>query len=338
MKRKKPSKTSGSPSFANPEIGQIEQLLRFMSEHNLEEFEYSRGDLQIRLRKPSAHVVMAAQPGRRRKSLCRRRWPPSAQDAAAAACGSGFARWRRSAPGEVADCGHLLLSPSPGAEEFVKVGMHVDIRADTVHCGSHEADERNRIGSERGSAPHLRGKRAAGGIRAAAVWDSTQPEKIAGSPDYVPENSSSQSRGNRPASHLRLQRTGHCDGGRVFGGRPQFAARAVCGRSGVHRPATQQRKLSEHSPCDQRGGNHQRRCHSSGLRISVGKCKFCEGLRSLGDYLHWPKARSDRDDGRKGPRAARDEGRGVADHSGQRRRGGRAKSNLPRKPSASATR
>jgi len=43
MKREKPSKASGSPSFANPEIGQIEQLLRFMSEHNLEEFEYSRG-------------------------------------------------------------------------------------------------------------------------------------------------------------------------------------------------------------------------------------------------------------------------------------------------------
>src|SRR5713226_3155198 len=58
MKQKKPSKSS--PSFANPEIEQIEQLLRFMTEHNLEEFEYSRGDLRIRLRKPSAGVVMAA--------------------------------------------------------------------------------------------------------------------------------------------------------------------------------------------------------------------------------------------------------------------------------------
>src|SRR5260221_14668891 len=60
MKRKKTAKASESPSFANPEIGQIEQLLRFMSEHNLEEFEYSRGDLRIRLRKPSAHVVVGA--------------------------------------------------------------------------------------------------------------------------------------------------------------------------------------------------------------------------------------------------------------------------------------
>jgi len=60
MKRKKTAKASESPSFANPEIGQIEQLLRFMSEHNLEEFEYSRGDLRIRLRKPSAHMAVAA--------------------------------------------------------------------------------------------------------------------------------------------------------------------------------------------------------------------------------------------------------------------------------------
>src|SRR5438445_422603 len=52
MKRKKPSKPS--PSFGNPEILQIEQLFQFMTEHNLEEFEYSRGDLSIRLRKPSA--------------------------------------------------------------------------------------------------------------------------------------------------------------------------------------------------------------------------------------------------------------------------------------------
>jgi hypothetical protein len=57
MKRKKPSKSSAS--FANPEIQQIEQLLQFMTEHNLEEFEYSRGDLRIRLRKPSSGVVVS---------------------------------------------------------------------------------------------------------------------------------------------------------------------------------------------------------------------------------------------------------------------------------------
>ena len=61
MKRKKPSKATGSPSFANPELEQIEQLLHFMTEHNLEEFEYSRGDLRIRLRKPAQGVLVPAQ-------------------------------------------------------------------------------------------------------------------------------------------------------------------------------------------------------------------------------------------------------------------------------------
>src|SRR5947207_10068950 len=58
MKRKKPSKSS--PSFGNPEIQQIEQLFQFMTEHNLEEFEYTRGDLSIRLRKPSAGVIVGS--------------------------------------------------------------------------------------------------------------------------------------------------------------------------------------------------------------------------------------------------------------------------------------
>src|ERR1700730_10571425 len=62
MKRKKPSKSSSA--FATPEIQQIEQLLQFMTEHNLEELEYSRGDLRIRLRKPSSRVVVAAPAGR----------------------------------------------------------------------------------------------------------------------------------------------------------------------------------------------------------------------------------------------------------------------------------
>src|SRR5580704_11142081 len=51
MKRKQPSKAAESSSIASPEVQQIEQLLSFMSEHGLEEFEYSRGDLRIRLKK-----------------------------------------------------------------------------------------------------------------------------------------------------------------------------------------------------------------------------------------------------------------------------------------------
>ena len=123
MKRKKPSKGSGSSSFANPEIGQIEQLLRIMSEHNLEEFEYSRGDLHIRLKKPGSSPVYAAP-------------RPSAEIIVP----SGPAE--SAVPAETEEdlrggedlqlvkspiVGTFYGSPSPGAEPFVKVGAHVDV-------------------------------------------------------------------------------------------------------------------------------------------------------------------------------------------------------------------
>src|SRR5262245_868974 len=60
MMRKKPSKSPSNEQSSTPELEQIEQILRTMSEHNLEEFEYSRGDLRIRIKKPSANVVLAA--------------------------------------------------------------------------------------------------------------------------------------------------------------------------------------------------------------------------------------------------------------------------------------
>ncbi len=127
MKRKKTAKASESPSFANPEIGQIEQLLRFMSEHNLEEFEYSRGDLRIRLKKPSAHVVLSAP-------------RPAAEIIVPSAVSSPETESRSAAPAPSVDVrggedlylinspivGTFYASPSPGAEAFVKVGSHVD--------------------------------------------------------------------------------------------------------------------------------------------------------------------------------------------------------------------
>ena len=125
MKRKKPTKSS--PSFANPEIQQIEQLLQFMTEHNLEEFEFSRGDLSIRLRKPSAGVVartpqtVAAPeiivPGLSQPS------PASGESASAASeARSGEDLHLVKSP----IVGTFYESPSPGAEAFVKVGAHIE--------------------------------------------------------------------------------------------------------------------------------------------------------------------------------------------------------------------
>ncbi|HUN64302.1 MAG TPA: acetyl-CoA carboxylase biotin carboxyl carrier protein [Candidatus Sulfotelmatobacter sp.] len=132
MKRKKPSKTTGSEAFANPEIGQIEQLLRFMTEHNLEEFEYSRGDLRIRLKKPGSNVLVAARPA----EIIVPAAVPGTAAAPAAFTGSG-ASASASAEADLRGGEDLFLvkspivgtfygSPSPGSEPFVKVGSYVE--------------------------------------------------------------------------------------------------------------------------------------------------------------------------------------------------------------------
>jgi acetyl-CoA carboxylase biotin carboxyl carrier protein len=130
MKRKQPSKPTASPAIGNPELQHIEQLLRYMSEHNLEEFEYSHGDLKIRLKKPStgsvvgiprqlaAPEIIVASGGAMH--------PPATPPAAPAAA----------APeGRSAEDLHLVKSPivgtyygspSPGAEPFVKIGGYVE--------------------------------------------------------------------------------------------------------------------------------------------------------------------------------------------------------------------
>src|SRR5271169_2155719 len=126
MKRKKPSKATGSPSFASPEIQQIEQLLQFMTEHNLEEFEYSRGDLRIRLRKPSAGVVLAAPRVLSAPEII----VPGSVEASNPASGGSPAPEARSTEDlhlvKSPIVGTFYESPSPGTEAFVKIGTYVE--------------------------------------------------------------------------------------------------------------------------------------------------------------------------------------------------------------------
>jgi acetyl-CoA carboxylase biotin carboxyl carrier protein len=127
MKRKQPIKPG--PTFANPEMQQIEQLFQFMTEHNLEEFEYSRGDLHIRLRKPSAVVAVGAA----RSAAFPEIIVPGSGGAAAGPEPSVAAT---AAPETRATedlhlvkspiVGTFYGSPSPGAEAFVKVGAFVE--------------------------------------------------------------------------------------------------------------------------------------------------------------------------------------------------------------------
>ena len=136
MKRKKPSKATDSPSFANPELEQIEQLLHFMTEHNLEEFEYSRGDLRIRLRKPAQgmlvpvqrhgapEIIVAAHGGPAHASGAHQSHSGGSQSAGSAAEARGHEDLHLVKSPIV---GTYYESPSPGSEAFVKVGSHVEM-------------------------------------------------------------------------------------------------------------------------------------------------------------------------------------------------------------------
>lgn len=128
MKRKQPTKSS--PTFANPEMQQIEQLFQFMTDHNLEEFEYSRGDLHIRLRKPSSGLVLAAPRAASAPEII-----VSNPGGAVAASTETAAPASAASETRLTEDLHLVKSPivgtfygspSPGAEPFVKVGAFVE--------------------------------------------------------------------------------------------------------------------------------------------------------------------------------------------------------------------
>ena len=138
MKGSKKQPSAPEISAQGVDLEQLESLLSFMAEHGLEEFEYSRGDLRIRLRKaatnqgttsvlavpvasstpvPVLHQTAAAA--------------PSAAPAASPPAGAGAAE-----PAPVAAAGeHVIKSPivgtfyagaSPEAGPFVRVGDFVE--------------------------------------------------------------------------------------------------------------------------------------------------------------------------------------------------------------------
>jgi acetyl-CoA carboxylase biotin carboxyl carrier protein len=131
MKRKPSSKSNTESTIGASELEQIEKFLDYMSEHNLEEFEFENDSVRVRLKKPSAAPVYAAAPPRTYAA-------PEIIVAGAApaqpAASSAQAAHAPAAPSASEDL-HLVKSPivgtfygapSPGAEAFVKVGGYVE--------------------------------------------------------------------------------------------------------------------------------------------------------------------------------------------------------------------
>jgi acetyl-CoA carboxylase biotin carboxyl carrier protein len=128
MKRKPSSKSKTGSTIGPSDLEQIEQLLAYMSEHNLEEFEFENGEVRIRLKKPSAAPVYAA-PSRSHAA------PEIIVASAPAAPAAASAPVAGHAAAPASEDMHLVKSPivgtyygapSPGAEPFVKVGGFVD--------------------------------------------------------------------------------------------------------------------------------------------------------------------------------------------------------------------
>ena len=129
MKRKKPSKSSGRKAAANPEVEQIEHLLKTMAEHNLEEFEYSRGDLRIRLKKPSAGMAYAPAAALVPAPEIIVANAPSHAAGGSAPAAAAAAETRPSEDLHLVKSpivGTFYASPSPGSEPFVKVGGYIE--------------------------------------------------------------------------------------------------------------------------------------------------------------------------------------------------------------------
>jgi acetyl-CoA carboxylase biotin carboxyl carrier protein len=134
-------KKSQSAEFSVPgiDLGQLERLLSFMSEHGLDEFEYAHGDLRIRLKKaitPPSAAPSRALPAASEATLpgtLARAGTTSAESASTVASESPTP----APPTSPADDLHVIKSPivgtfyaapNPESGPFVKVG-------DTVQAG-----------------------------------------------------------------------------------------------------------------------------------------------------------------------------------------------------------
>jgi acetyl-CoA carboxylase biotin carboxyl carrier protein len=137
---KGPKKQNQSTEISVPgiDLGQLERLLSFMSEHGLEEFEYAHGDLHIRLKKAAASASSAASRAMPAVSAAGLPAMPARAEATRAESEPVAAEHAAPAPAAApADDLHVIKSPivgtfyaapNPESGPFVKVG-------DTVQAG-----------------------------------------------------------------------------------------------------------------------------------------------------------------------------------------------------------
>jgi len=136
MKGSKKQPAGSDISVPGVDLGQLERLLSFMSEHGLEEFEYAHGDLRIRLKKaipqPSAAPVLAlpmAQAAAPQQVIVAQTPPGAPQPAPQAGPGPDQPASPAAADEHIIKSpivGTFYAGPSPDAGPFVRAGDFVE--------------------------------------------------------------------------------------------------------------------------------------------------------------------------------------------------------------------
>ena len=126
----KKTASSASQQTGGVNLPELEKILETMQKHGLEEFEYERSGLRIRLKKPSSAPTLAYRPGPAPEFAV----ATAAAPVAVPAAGPAAVREAASEPTRAEDL-HIVKSPivgtfyasaSPGAEAFVSIGTKVD--------------------------------------------------------------------------------------------------------------------------------------------------------------------------------------------------------------------
>lgn len=126
-KNKTKDKASGLRHSSSPDLAAISEILTFMEQHSLEEFEYQNGVTHVRLRKSPSHGNFAFRPQQPAPEIFSAApapapAPPPAAMAPQAAAGESSADLHVIKSPIV---GTFYSSPSPGANVFVRMGDHV---------------------------------------------------------------------------------------------------------------------------------------------------------------------------------------------------------------------
>jgi acetyl-CoA carboxylase biotin carboxyl carrier protein len=127
MAKKSKAESGGNREIRGVDLVEVERLLAFMEKHALEEFEYEREGVRIRLKKASAHaagairLVSAAEISREEELHAAPAKPAAPGRGAAPAAPSSELHLIKSPI-----VGTYYAAPSPGADPFVIRGARVE--------------------------------------------------------------------------------------------------------------------------------------------------------------------------------------------------------------------